>query len=131
VDVLTPYEVIEIKCWERAYQGIQQLAHYGLSFPDRRKRLVLFGRRPSPRMVERVLCEAQRAGIEPLEYDPRKLRFWLGWKLTDSNLADWTVPVSETSMPRLQKTIPAYADPRYDVIMNDVKPRFSPEFIGR
>lgn len=60
VDILTEDYVIEIKLWARYRQGIGQILDYGICYPDKKKRLHLFGVKPNATKIAHIgaLCKS-------------------------------------------------------------------------
>lgn len=63
IDVLTDDTIIEIKCWGRAVDAIRQVSQYSLCYPDKKKRIHLFGPRPSATQVEKIQKLCAESGI--------------------------------------------------------------------
>ncbi len=56
LDILTPKEIIEVKSYRNWKGALGQILVYGLSFPDRKKRIHLFGNknRQSVKVIEKT-----------------------------------------------------------------------------
>ena len=59
IDILSETEVIEIKIWKNFKMALGQVMSYATYFPDRQKRIHLFGKRPDPEVIKNIkyVCE--------------------------------------------------------------------------
>lgn len=55
VDLVSDTEIIEIKLWSNYFKAIGQIMLYGLSFPDKQKRIHFYGNQPSKAIVDEIM----------------------------------------------------------------------------
>jgi hypothetical protein len=124
VDILSDYYLIEIKNWDKAYIALDQVDGYARYFPYLKKRVVLFGERPSRQVITKVMLEATRRGIEIEEFNPLLFRCIFRWSVSDEMLRQWMVPVNAVYpvFSDRERNIlhygPNYLDPADDVPMH-------------
>jgi hypothetical protein len=72
IDVLTPDTIIEIKRWTSALQAVRQVNLYATCYANKKKRIHLFGHRPTWKQVEKIraLCTKNNITITERSESP-------------------------------------------------------------